>query len=122
MFTVLLDREARRIKRIGAEVHLVAVVVTVSVSVGAGGISSDSGFVGIREAVDVAVEARRLRGDSLRTGGGLLRAHWDTGGVERIGAGSRLLAVRKPIPVGVPEQGIGAISKELLPIGETIAI
>src|SRR5215207_5262619 len=98
MFTVLLDGEARRIKRIGAEVHLVAVVVTISVSVGAGGIGSDGGFVGIREAVDVAVEARRLRGDSLRTRGDLLRAHGGTGGVERIGAGRGLLSVRNPIP------------------------
>src|SRR5215212_2884462 len=98
-----LDGKARRIKRIGGEIHLVAVVVAVAVSVRVRRIGSHGGFVGIREAVGIAVEARRLRGGALQGGGGLLRARGDTGGVERIGAGRRLLAVRNPIPVRSPD-------------------
>jgi hypothetical protein len=53
----LPDREAGRIKRIGAQVHLVAVVIAIAVSIRGGGVRAESAFVGIREAVIVTIDA-----------------------------------------------------------------
>src|ERR687896_354742 len=122
MTTSLNDGIAHRIKGTGAEIHLVAVVVPITVSIGVCGISPDGGFVGIRQPVGIAIKARRLSGGSLRTGDGVLHAPGGAGGADRIGAGRYLLSVREPIAVGVPDQGIGARRKEFLAVGETITI
>jgi hypothetical protein len=53
----LPDGEACGIKRIAAQVHLVAVVVTIAVGIWGGGIRPDGGFVGIRQTIIVAIDA-----------------------------------------------------------------
>src|SRR5215213_11403771 len=45
------------IEGIGAQVHLVAVVVAIAVTIWVGRVRAEGGFVGIREAVGVAVDA-----------------------------------------------------------------
>jgi hypothetical protein len=53
----LPDGEAGGIKRIGAQVHLVAVVIAIAVGIRRGGVRAESGFVCVREAVIVGIDA-----------------------------------------------------------------
>src|SRR5215207_1930670 len=87
----LLSRETRRIKRIGAEVDLVAVVVAITIAIRVIRVSPKGGFIDVGKAVGIAIKARA-------TGCGVC-THRKARGIERVSAGSKLRPVADPVEV-----------------------
>src|SRR5215213_1311867 len=68
----LRDREARRVEGIGLQVDFVAVVVAIAVTIRAGRVRAHGGFVGVREAVSIAIATRGPGGSVVRDDGSRL--------------------------------------------------